>query len=1289
MKAKDLKAMILMLAFMITSSLTVNFEVNAATTFKVQCYNGNTNTTINSIYPYFKVVNTGTTTLNLPSVKVRYYFTIDTVQPLSCAINYCSIANSGISGRFENVSNVTNADRYFEISFTSGSIAPNASVEVQTRIWKQDTSNFNQSNDYSFNQAAMGYTDWNKVTGYISTALAWGIEPPSITTPSPTPTPTLTSTPTPSNTPVTLQKLNLQSMRSNLKAIVSQTIHYVPLCGNSDYVKRCFDGYPTTFFESMNQNNAFKDTNYYNTNPAYVQFEFTALHKISKVRAYLGYGQVQRWWVEAADSQDDLNSKTGTYQLVLPESSDITSENWAEASFAAPIQKKYWKFNIKNMGAGTNGRVNVNELEFWSIDSINPVTPTGLTATVLDAESVLLSWDKTTDNTEVTGYNVYRDGVYIGSTPSNKYTDTFLSPGTYHYKVTAIDATYNYDQYTMTHTGNESSMSNEVSASITTSTNYTVPLKSEYKVLCLYYDPIIKAGTYSFYDPYDDIQRTRVITQDTKFSVLYGNGKTVDNVFTEPAQQFIEKVRNATGGSVNFKITQIKEVNEVTPANGPEWMNPSTLVEYEELAALRHLQSKDINIKPKDYDIHNNGGFNYHKAFKDNGVIDLIEEGTIDCVWLSAVTPFAGMSETTMSGNGAFVINSDPRDINCSKKFVTYLPGSVECIGHMVEQSMEHVTRYWPKKWSYDVLLSNDLNNRTTRQKYCSDWERFVLTDAMNYDVGMVSPGNSQVGDMHYPPNASSDYSWAAYTSSFESLSDDWHPYGGTWQMTNGSYSVSSPPSQSVLGAKSMLYWSNWNTVAPRRYSDFTYNIDMKTMNLSDSSNSINAGVIFRATNWETQNTLNGYCAGIDAGIDDNGVLVGKVVLGKITNGQYTVIETAEMSVDADTFYKMKIVTEMDSIRVFVDDMSTPKISVLDNSFTTGAVGLCADQEAYFDNISINSSALSFADTWWTYPDFSVRGRYIDSDEWSSNQDTYQLWNFSHIPRYPGSHDDTDIRNGQVYGKILNNWWPYVMDINHFNGDPISFEVTGSPLPPVYNLKASLQKADTVYLSWALPSSTFGITGFDVYRFKDSDTIGTKISDVDGNTNYYCDTEIPDTSFYYYTVVAHNSGGKESVPVKTSDLYVIHYVKKDLSTAAVEHTKSYDVYYALVQNSYDGDVQTAYISENINPAYIKFTFSTAQSIRKVRAFIGEIGYEYNVSDWWVEAANSETDLVNKTGSYELIVPTRSGVKGNWDEFELSEAFSKKIWKLNVNRTVGSGGVVVREIELWKAGPYSY
>ncbi|WMT43637.1 cellulose binding domain-containing protein [Paenibacillus sp. D2_2] len=145
----------------------------------VQYKTQNTNATSNTLAPNFVIKNNGTSAVNLSNLKIRYYFTKDSSSALNAYIDWAAVGNSNVSATFGSTTG-TNADTYMEISFGSGagSIAPGGtSGDIQTRIAKSDWSNFNQSNDYSYDSTKTAYTDWNKVTLYQSGTLAWGIEP--------------------------------------------------------------------------------------------------------------------------------------------------------------------------------------------------------------------------------------------------------------------------------------------------------------------------------------------------------------------------------------------------------------------------------------------------------------------------------------------------------------------------------------------------------------------------------------------------------------------------------------------------------------------------------------------------------------------------------------------------------------------------------------------------------------------------------------------------------------------------------------------------------------------------------------------------------------------------------------------------------------------------------------------------------------------------------------------------------------------------------------------------------
>ena len=77
-------------------------------------------------------------------------------------------------------------------------------------------------------------------------------------------------------------------------------------------------------------------------------------------------------------------------------------------------------------------------------DTTKPSVPTGLATTTVASSSVGLTWQPSTDNVGVTGYDVYRNGTLIGTSPTSSYTDSTVASGTsYQYTVAAFDAAKN------------------------------------------------------------------------------------------------------------------------------------------------------------------------------------------------------------------------------------------------------------------------------------------------------------------------------------------------------------------------------------------------------------------------------------------------------------------------------------------------------------------------------------------------------------------------------------------------------------------------------------------------------------------------------------------------------------------------------------------------------------------------------------------------------------------------------------------------------------------------------
>ncbi|CAN5645722.1 hypothetical protein BH09PLA1_BH09PLA1_06050 [soil metagenome] len=79
-------------------------------------------------------------------------------------------------------------------------------------------------------------------------------------------------------------------------------------------------------------------------------------------------------------------------------------------------------------------------------DTQAPSTPTNLRTTSITANSIALAWDASTDNVGVAGYEIYRDGVKVGTSTTATYNDSvgLTANTTYTYTVRAYDAVPNY-----------------------------------------------------------------------------------------------------------------------------------------------------------------------------------------------------------------------------------------------------------------------------------------------------------------------------------------------------------------------------------------------------------------------------------------------------------------------------------------------------------------------------------------------------------------------------------------------------------------------------------------------------------------------------------------------------------------------------------------------------------------------------------------------------------------------------------------------------------------------------
>jgi len=97
---------------------------------------------------------------------------------------------------------------------------------------------------------------------------------------------------------------------------------------------------------------------------------------------------------------------------------------------------------LQNITLPNNATVQIVAMDLMGPETQPPTVPSGLVSSATTTSSVAVSWLPSADGVAVTGYNVFRNGVKIGSVPGN-YTylvDSGLTPGTtYSYTVNAFN----------------------------------------------------------------------------------------------------------------------------------------------------------------------------------------------------------------------------------------------------------------------------------------------------------------------------------------------------------------------------------------------------------------------------------------------------------------------------------------------------------------------------------------------------------------------------------------------------------------------------------------------------------------------------------------------------------------------------------------------------------------------------------------------------------------------------------------------------------------------------------
>ena len=147
------------------------------------------------VEPWFTVTNTGGGPLDLSTVKIRYYFTVDSSPSYQFACEWAQIGCGNVTGTIGTLASPTaTADHYLEVGFAGGSLAPGASTgDLQLRMNASGWAPVNQADDYSFNASQSSYGPTSTITlavnGSVVSGTAPGGNPPTSPSSSPSTSP--------------------------------------------------------------------------------------------------------------------------------------------------------------------------------------------------------------------------------------------------------------------------------------------------------------------------------------------------------------------------------------------------------------------------------------------------------------------------------------------------------------------------------------------------------------------------------------------------------------------------------------------------------------------------------------------------------------------------------------------------------------------------------------------------------------------------------------------------------------------------------------------------------------------------------------------------------------------------------------------------------------------------------------------------------------------------------------------------------------------------------------------
>ncbi len=204
------------------------------------------------------------------------------------------------------------------------------------------------------------------------------------------------------------------------------------------------------------------------------------------------------------------------------------------------------------------------------------------------------------------------------------------------------------------------------------------------------------------------------------------------------ANTYIQDLLEVSGGLARYEIVQRAELDEFPALTDGFRYTPQTFLPVWNRAQPAH--------QPQYVD--------YQAILTGLNVMPRVIAREIDEVWLMGF-PYAGFYESTMCGAGAFWCNSQPQawSSGCPRRFVVMGFNYERGVGEMLH-SFGHRCEFTLDKTFSGLAGAANL------------FKQFALYD-------LVSPGQAELGSVHFPPNAEKEYDYN-HPRTVMSNCDDW-----------------------------------------------------------------------------------------------------------------------------------------------------------------------------------------------------------------------------------------------------------------------------------------------------------------------------------------------------------------------------------------------------------------------------------------------------------------------------------------------------------------------------------